>query len=76
MTGTTKPSIEQLGLDVEAQEWQRSSDGPGAVEIAFAGEWVLLRVADDPEQRVLVYNHFEWECFLDGAKKGEFDHAV
>jgi hypothetical protein len=70
-----KPTVEELGLDLDEQVWQRSSGGPGALEIAFAGEWVLMRVAGDPAQRVLVYDHLEWECFLDGAKKGEFDTA-
>jgi hypothetical protein len=36
-------------------------------------EWVLMRVAGDPEQRVLVFDRHEWECFLDGARNGEFD---
>ncbi|HEY2578722.1 MAG TPA: hypothetical protein VGI74_20655 [Streptosporangiaceae bacterium] len=97
-----KPTVEELGIDVEALEWQRSDGGTGSVEIAFVGvkpvrdlghggpapagpapsdtaqgggEWVLLRVADDPARRVLVYDRFEWECFLDGVKNGEFDDA-
>lgn len=40
------------------------------------GEWVLMRVTDDPEGRVLVFDRNEWECFLDGARKGEFDDAA
>jgi hypothetical protein len=36
-------------------------------------DWVLLRVADDPAGRVLVYDRNEWMCFLDGASRGEFD---
>ena len=36
-------------------------------------DWVLLRVADDPAGRVLVYDRNEWLCFLDGASRGEFD---
>ncbi len=36
-------------------------------------DWVLLRVADDPAGRVLVYDRNEWMCFLDGAWRGEFD---
>jgi len=36
-------------------------------------DWVLLRVAGDPEGRVLVYDRNEWMCFLDGAGRGEFD---
>jgi Domain of unknown function (DUF397) len=38
--------------------------------------WVLMRVADDPEGRVLVYDRNEWECFLDGVRCGEFDDAA
>jgi hypothetical protein len=40
------------------------------------GEWVLMRVTDDPEGRILVFDRNEWECFLDGARKGEFDDAT
>jgi Domain of unknown function (DUF397) len=100
-----KPTVEALGIDPDAQEWQRSGDGAGAIEIAFtrvtsgvpggsgvsvaSGDtdrygtaepggagWVLMRVADDPDRRVLVFDRNEWECFLDGARKGEFDDAV
>lgn len=71
-----KPTVEELGIDVDAINWRRSSEGPGAIEVAFTGEWVLMRLGDDPTRRILVYDQFEWECFLDGAKKGEFDDAA
>ena len=35
-----------------------------------------MRVAGDPDQRVLVFDRHEWECFLDGARNGEFDDAA
>jgi hypothetical protein len=38
-------------------------------------EWVLMRVAGDPDGRVLVYDRNEWECFLDGVRNGEFQDA-
>ena len=41
-----------------------------------SAEWVLMRVAGDPQHRVLVFDRHEWECFLDGARKGEFDAAA
>lgn len=94
---SAKPTVEELGIDVGALDWQRSSGGEGAIEIAFVtagpeadpahggparpgttregSEWVLMRVTGDPAGRVLVYDRFEWECFLDGVKKGEFDDA-
>lgn len=86
-----KPTVAELGIDPAAQVWHRSGNGDGALEVAFAhaadaasedadpadrAEWVLMRVADDPEQRVLVFDRHEWECFLDGARKGEFDDAA
>lgn len=78
-----KPTVENLGLVVDAQSWQRSGHGDGAIEVAFAvgsaasgTEWVLMRVAGDPAGRVLVYDRHEWECFLDGAREGEFDDTA
>jgi hypothetical protein len=35
-----------------------------------------MRVTGDPEARILVFDRNEWECFLDGARNGEFDHAA
>jgi hypothetical protein len=130
-----KPTVEELGIDPDAQQWQRSGEGAGAIEVAVArvtsdvsgaagvsgraggspvasvpvtatvpgeavasgassatvacgnndshelamprdGDWILMRVADDPARRVLVFDRNEWECFLDGARHGEFDDAA
>jgi hypothetical protein len=78
---TAKPSVSELGIDLAAQVWQRSGRGDGAIEVAFfnasaPGRWVLMRVTDDPQQRVLVFDRHEWECFLDGARNGEFDDGA
>jgi len=85
---TAKPTVSGLGIDLAAQAWRRSGHGDGSIEVAFvpgAGpggpgtarvEWVLMRVAGDPGQRVLVFDRHEWECFLDGARNGEFDDAA
>jgi hypothetical protein len=106
-----KPTVEDLGIDVDAQTWLASGGPGGAIEVAFVGsarpagktpggsarpagktpdgsaglagktpdgrgEWVLMRVAGDPARRVLVYDRFEWDCFLDGVKNGEFDDVA
>jgi hypothetical protein len=80
MTASDKPSVAELGIDLAAQRWQRSGPAPGSIEVAFpvvdGQQWVLVRVADDLDGRVLVYDRYEWECFLDGAKAGEFDDAA
>jgi hypothetical protein len=77
---TAKPTVAALGIDPYAQTWEHSGSGADAIEVAFvheaslaSGEWVLMRVAADPAGRVLVFDRHEWECFLDGARKGEFD---
>ena len=78
----SKPTVADLGIDPAALEWQRSGDGDGSIEIAFPlgqwarGDWVLMRVAGDPAGRVLAFDRNEWECFIDGARNGEFDDAA
>jgi Domain of unknown function (DUF397) len=80
VAGQAKPTTRDLGVDVDAQTWHRSTNEPGAIEVAFVDVrgacWVLTRVSGDPDGRVLVYDQHEWDCFLDGAKKGEFDAAA
>jgi hypothetical protein len=78
-----KPTPEELGIDVAALPWERSGDEDGSIEIAFPlshrwtrGDWVLMRVSGDGAGRVLVFDRNEWECFIDGARKGEFNDAV
>ena len=73
-------------LDLGSLSWRRpagaeSGDEPGVMEVATTprsegGIWVLLRVSGDPDERVLVYDEHEWECFLDGVRAGEFDVAA
>ena len=78
-----KPTPEQLGIDPGALTWARSGNGDGSIEVAFPlsprwarGDWVLVRVAGDPAGRILVFDRNEWECFIDGARNGEFDDAT
>ena len=88
---SAKPAAEDLGIDPDALDWQHSGEGNGTIEVAFVrdpgsgkgrrvaeapAEWVLMRVTGDPDRRVLVFDRHEWECFLDGARKGEFDDAA
>jgi hypothetical protein len=79
----SKPTPADLGIDVDALAWQRSGADDGSIEIAFPesprwrrGDWVLMRVAGDAAGRVLVFDRNEWDCFIDGARNGEFDDAA
>jgi hypothetical protein len=80
---SAKPTVAELGIDPAAERWQRSGEGDDAIEVAFVADpagspevWVLLRVAGDPQGRILVYNRNEWECFLHGVRGGEFDDGA
>jgi hypothetical protein len=77
VTPPGKPTVAQLGVDTGVLAWRRSTDGPGAIEVAFAWvageEWVLMRLDGGAEGRVSVFSRFEWGCFLDGVRNGEFD---
>jgi hypothetical protein len=68
-----KPTAEELGVDPDALDWQRSGSDEGGIEVAFVGEWTLLRTSG---QLISVFDEHEWACFLDGVRKGEFDRAA
>jgi len=80
VSGSAKPAVGELGIDVGTMAWRRSTTGPGAIEVAFAQargqDWVLMRLSDDPDGRISVFTRFEWDCFLDGVRNGEFDDAA
>ena len=43
------------------------------VMVAIRPDVVAVRHTRDPEKTTLEYTHGEWEAFIDGVKKGEFD---
>jgi len=71
-----KPAAGELGVDLDALDWQGAEGGgSGAIEVAFTGPWVLLRTGGEGGH-VSVFDHHEWDCFVQGAKAGEFDRAA
>jgi hypothetical protein len=53
----------------------RSMGANACVELARDGEMIALRDSKNPSVE-LWYTRVEIEAFLDGAKKGEFDHLL
>jgi hypothetical protein len=61
--------------DLSRAVWHKSAKSGangGCVEVANLGDSVALRDSKNPDGPVLMFTQFEWDCFLDGAEKGEF----
>lgn len=52
-----------------------SSGGDNCVEVKFEGDNVLVRNSKLPHAGTATFNSSEWEAFLGGVRKGEFDLA-
>lgn len=68
-----------MDADLANASWRKaakSSNNGGCVEIAFLDNGnVALRDSKHPDGPVLIYTAFEWECFVDGVDKGEFNRT-
>jgi hypothetical protein len=55
--------------------WTKSaaSGASGCVEVARAGEMVLVRDSKNPSESALKFSEAEWMAFLVGARAGEFN---
>ena len=53
----------------------RSYASSQCVELALAGDMIALRDSKNPDVH-LYYTSGEIDAFIDGAKRGEFDHLV
>jgi hypothetical protein len=50
-----------------------SSGRQGCVEVAHLKHWTVVRDSKNPHRPVHCYTPYEWACFLDGARNGEFN---
>jgi hypothetical protein len=54
----------------------RSQSANGCVEVAHVNDdWTAVRDSKNLSGSAHLFTSFEWECFIDGAKRGEFDRA-
>jgi hypothetical protein len=51
----------------------RKSGAGNCVEVARHGDLVALRDSKNPQGGVLLFTPEEIDCFIDGARHGEFD---
>lgn len=69
--------VEELGRP--GLNWIKASRSHGngnCLELAAIDGGVAVRDSKDPAGPVLRFTPAELDAFLDGAKKGEFDHLI
>jgi len=62
-------------VDLAGAPWHKSSrsESNGCVEVAFFDGQIAVRDSKDRSGPVLQFTHREWEAFLAGVRRGEFD---
>jgi Domain of unknown function (DUF397) len=71
--------MDKYEVSLTGAEWRKSTksgNNGGCVEFAQVGAFVAIRDSRNPDRDPLVFDANEWDCFLDGAGKGEFPVPV
>lgn len=73
MTEQTKPTTREL----EGATWRKSTKSvpENCVEATHVAGHVAVRDSKNPGGSPLIFTSSEWNAFLAGAKRGEFDLA-
>jgi hypothetical protein len=64
--------------ELESAAWFKASasnGSQGCVEVAHLESWTVVRDSKNLDGPVHCYTPREWECFLAGARAGEFDRT-
>ncbi|MFJ4791772.1 DUF397 domain-containing protein [Kitasatospora purpeofusca] len=59
-------------LDLTGAQWLAAPDAIDGPQIAFVGEYIVMRHGADPDAPPLVFDQDEWRAFQSGAANGEF----
>ena len=54
----------------------RSIASGACVELAKVGQFIAIRDSKNPDVAPHYYSHAEMAAFLEGVKRGEFDHLL
>lgn len=62
-------------MDSKWRKATRSNNGGACVEVREIGDEIHVRDSKDPSGPILRFTGPEWDAFLDGAHKGEFNRG-
>ncbi|MEU4558362.1 DUF397 domain-containing protein [Actinoplanes sp. NPDC023936] len=70
--------MSHLNFDRNELAWRIAtrSGGGNCVQVAKTDNLIAVRNSRFPDGEVILYTKQEFEAFLDGAKKGEFDDML
>lgn len=68
------PAVRRSYRSLQWQKSLQSANNGACVEVAQSGPMILVRDSKSPRGSALTYTPQEWSAFIDGVKKGEFDH--
>ncbi len=60
-------------VDEQWRKATKSNNNGACTEVRRTGDEIQVRDSKNPTGLVLSFTPVEWDAFLDGAKKGEFD---
>ena len=65
-------------IDRESLDWRiaTKSSTTNCVEVAAAGGMIAVRNSRRPDEEMILYTIAEFDAFIDGAKRGEFDDLL
>ena len=73
---TFTPNAGELAIKIPFRKATASTWNGNCVEVAeLANGSVAVRHSSAPGGAAIIYTPGEWDAFLDGAKRGEFDRA-
>lgn len=66
----------QLGDDAPVWHVTRTCQGGSCVRVARTGEAILIGDTKNPDGDVMTYTLGEWQEFVTGVKRGDFDDLL
>jgi predicted secreted Zn-dependent protease len=65
------PTLGQLSWRIA-----RSCDGGNCVQVAPRGDMVVIGDTKNPDSAPLTYTRSEWQAFVEGVRRGDFDDLI
>ncbi|MEU8919475.1 DUF397 domain-containing protein [Kitasatospora sp. NPDC048545] len=73
MTNQPSRTPKPCDLDLTGAQWLAAPDAPEGPQVAFVGEYIVMRHGSDKSAPPLVFDQDEWKAFQQGVREGDFN---